>query len=296
MLAALHTDRKPVTHELLDRQGSTAGSRRLRTVLTLHGTLPARDEHLAALERWVTAFLDTITDTHDRRLLDTFTTWHHLRRLRRRHSPTRPLSPNTAAGIRTGLTQSVRLLEWLRHRGVTLSECRQQHIDSWLDQGSVMRFTARGFVQWAARTRHIDNPIDFPPMPCDRPYRALPDDERRRLAHRFLHDDTITTVDRVTGLLVLLYGQPLTKIAHLATDHIHHAPDGIRLALAPTPSPSPHPWTDSSSPSPHARPTPPTTSAGSFPGLGPETRAAPAICAPDSPPTACPPVKDATAP
>ncbi|MFC9816111.1 hypothetical protein ACFVJM_29090 [Streptomyces virginiae] len=241
LLTAIARSGAPVTHEFLDQHAPTAGSRRLRAVLIVHGVLPVRDEHLSGLERWVTAFLDSLPDAHDRMLLDSFATWHHLRRLRRRHSPARPLSPHTAASVRTGLTQSARLLRWLRHRGVSLAECRQHHIDAWLDHSTVLRFTARGFVLWAARTRHIDHPVTFPPMPCNRPYRTLADNDRWRLAHRFLHDSTITTADRVTGLLVLLYGQPVTKIAQLTTNHIQQAADGIRLALGPHPITVPPP-------------------------------------------------------
>ncbi|WP_330350906.1 hypothetical protein [Streptomyces sp. NBC_00582] len=82
---------------------------------------------------------------------------------------------------------------------------------------------ARGFVLWAARRSHIRHPVDNPPLPSVKPRRSLADDERWRLARRFLHDDTIETVDRVVGLLVLLYGQPLTKISRLTTSHVIQA-------------------------------------------------------------------------
>ncbi|MFE6963238.1 hypothetical protein [Streptomyces sp. NPDC057696] len=110
----------------------------------------------------------------------------------------------------------------------------------------MMRFKARNCVRWAARRNHIRRPVTFPPMPSGRPYRTLPDDaDRRRLVHRFLHDDSVTAVDRVVGLLVLLYGQPLTKIASLTTGQVLTTDEGVRLALGPAPSPYPHRWTNS---------------------------------------------------
>src|SRR5689334_5065633 len=78
-------------------------------------------------------------------------------------------------------------------------------------------------------------------MPSDKPRRSLTDDERWRLAHRFLHDDTIDTVDRVVGLLVLLYGQPLTKISRLTTSHVIQAGQRVRLALGTHPVDVPPP-------------------------------------------------------
>ncbi|WP_329375151.1 hypothetical protein [Streptomyces sp. NBC_01483] len=74
------------------------------------------------------------------------------------------------------------------------------------------------------------------------PYRTLPDDaDRWRLVHRFLHVDSIATVDRVAGLLVLLYGQPLTKIASLTTSQVLTTEEGVRLALGPHPVAVPPP-------------------------------------------------------
>jgi hypothetical protein len=65
-----------------------------------------------------------------------------------------------------------------------------------------MRFKARGFVLWAVRQLHIRRPVDFPPMPSDRPRRTLPDEASHwALVKRFLTDTTIETVDRVVGLL-----------------------------------------------------------------------------------------------
>ncbi|MEU4280805.1 hypothetical protein AB0F57_38725 [Streptomyces tanashiensis] len=121
-------------------------------------------------------------------------------------------------------------------------------------------------------------------MPSGKPRRSLADDERWRLAHRFLHDDTIDTVDRVVGLLVLLYGQPLTKISRLTTSHVIQAGQSVRLALGTHPVDVPHRWTGSCSPWPKtamALPAPAgPTSPGSSPASSQDARAARPISAP----------------
>jgi len=58
------------------------------------------------------------------------------------------------------------------------------------------------------------------PFPSS-PYRLLPQhlaappDQRWQHAQQLLHDDTLPTPDRVAGLLVLLYGQTLSRISRL---------------------------------------------------------------------------------
>lgn len=72
-----------VTHALLDGLDHPQAVTRLRATLVAHRVLPDRDEHLAAIERWLGPFLDRIDDRTERKIVRGFVTWHHLRRLRR---------------------------------------------------------------------------------------------------------------------------------------------------------------------------------------------------------------------
>lgn len=47
-------------------------------------TLPARDERLTALERWISQVIAGQADPGDRQALRGYALWHHLRRLRGR--------------------------------------------------------------------------------------------------------------------------------------------------------------------------------------------------------------------
>ena len=49
--------------------------------------------------------------------------------------------------------------------------------------------------------------------------------EHWRIVHRLLHNDTLDLTDRVAGCLILLYGQPLSRITILTHDRIDRRHD-----------------------------------------------------------------------
>jgi len=67
------------------------------------------------------------------------------------------------------------------------------------------------------------------------------EDTRWRIARHLLHDGAITTADRVAGLLVLLYCQPVTRIVSLTTDNIVQTNDEVQLLLGRQPLTVPNP-------------------------------------------------------
>ncbi len=68
------------------------------------------------------------------------------------------------------------------------------------------------------------------------PSATLDSDQRWQLARRLLHDPTIKVVDRVAGLLVVLYAQSLAAIVRLTIDHVTSGEDGqVRLRLGQAP-------------------------------------------------------------
>ncbi|WP_143230465.1 hypothetical protein [Actinosynnema sp. ALI-1.44] len=81
------------------------------------------------------------------------------------------------------------------------------------------------------------------PTPPGSSRRAVFTDDGTRwgLARRLLHDDTLATADRVAGLLVVLYGQPISRIVRLTTDQVSQVDGQVRLMLgrAPLTVPSP---------------------------------------------------------
>jgi hypothetical protein len=111
-----------------------------------------------------------------------------------------------------------RLLDWLRARGLTLETCRQADLDEWLarDNGGT-RSQAGHFVRWASAHR-VNPALHVAAVRWTGPAGPLDQEQRWQSARRLLHDDSLDTVVRVAGLLVLLYAQMPSAISRLTLD------------------------------------------------------------------------------
>jgi hypothetical protein len=186
------------------------------------------------LERWARQQLDTMADTDEQRLLRAYLTWHLLRRLRRRvQVQRRPTSPEQVIGVQTRVRTTIRLLAWLKANRLTLATCRQPDLDRWLALPGSRH--ADDLLRWALRRRHAVG-LQVPQRDWLGPPIDIDSDQRWQLARRLLNDPTIGLVDRVAGLLVLLYAQSLAAIVRLTTDHVTVGEDGqVRLRLGQAP-------------------------------------------------------------
>ena len=95
-------------------------------------------------------------------------------------------------------------------------------------------------LKWAIASRAMPR-LD---VPARRHAERAPISQHRRLAliHRFLTDKRIELRTRVAGCLLLLYAQPVSRLARLTLDDIITGDDGqvfIRLGDPPTPVPEP---------------------------------------------------------
>ncbi|MGE6738432.1 hypothetical protein ACQKIP_47125, partial [Streptomyces sp. NPDC059900] len=227
LLAELASGAGPVTHEALDQMTPSTALSHFRSILVANNALPERDEYLARLEQWLDRILDDVDHAEDKRLLRSFATWFHLRRLRRR-SARRPLTINQIGGVRHEVRSSIRLLAWLRDRETDLSRCTQDDIDAWLSSDRAGRYVVRNFVIWAVENRHAHG-IAIPTRSESRTrgQALLPEaDQRWTLSKRLLHDTTLDTVDRVAGCLVVLYAQPCSRIVSLTVSHVTETDKG----------------------------------------------------------------------
>jgi hypothetical protein len=242
VLAELASGARPLSHDTLDGLPPGKPVEHLRSVLVATAALPARDEHLARIERWVTRTVDEHSDPEDKQVLHRYAVWHLLRRLRQRNR-----GADTTYGqldtVRQRVRAAVGLLDWLRTRGLTLTTCRQADLDAWLASADVSRRAEAGhFVRWTI-SQNINRNLRFAATRWTGPARPLDHEERWQQAKRLLHDDTLDTDDRVAGLLVLLYAQRPAAISRLTTRDINISDETVELHLGSIPVQLPEPLT-----------------------------------------------------
>lgn len=124
----------------------------LRSVLVAIGTLPARDEQLTRLQRWITDTIAQRRNADEQQLLRRYAIWHVLRRLRGRLNGADTTHHQFTAAKRS-VQAAVTLLDWLTSRGRTLSTARQGDLDAWLAGDKATGRDAGNFIRWANRNK-----------------------------------------------------------------------------------------------------------------------------------------------
>jgi hypothetical protein len=218
ILAAIAAGTMELTHAALDEHPRRGAADYVRAMLVAHGALPERDEALARLERWIDDKVAGTDDPEHAKILRRFATWHTLRGQRRRTGRNEPVSRTVTAHARNQINAAIALLDWTARRDIDLGDLAQHHIDVWL-AGPPSRRYARYFLAWTAQ-QHLTTNLTIRAAPV-RAGSALDSEDRWEIARRLLHDDTVELVDRITGSFVLLYAQPLTRIAAMTTDQVH---------------------------------------------------------------------------
>lgn len=226
ILAAMAVGELAISHEALDRLPQTKSLDFLRDLLVAGHVLAPRQTEFARLEPWLDGLLATVPEGHAK-LVRIFATWEAFRRLRPKAATGR-LTESASQRARNQVRQALTLLAWLDQQGKTLTELRQDDLDRWLAAGKTTRLNVRAFLQWA-KARRLTGDLHVPLRTSRGPAAPVADDERWTLIERLLHDQKVPVDLRVAGLFALLYGQPLTRIVRLTTDHITHASDKIAI-------------------------------------------------------------------
>ena len=237
-LRELATGRLPLTHAALDDLPDSKVLAHLRAVLVAAGTLPARDEQLARLERWITATIAARPDPDERHLLHRYGNWYLVRRLRARSRGA--TSYHQAVAVRQRVRFAIAFLDALADRGLTLATATQPDLEAWLTSDAAAgRHELGEFIRWASANKITA--LTLPSSNWSGPAAAIQAHERWDQARRLLHDQTLNPADRVAGLLVLLYAQRAASIARLTLDHLEVTPSAVRLRLGPEPIDLPRP-------------------------------------------------------
>ena len=231
-LAEASQSAQPITHQMLDRLLPSQSADYLRRALVAGQVLPPQDEYLRLFERWIGAAVTAIDDPGERQIIRRFAVWQPLRQLRdraQRASLTRGQYDRARATVRAAIA----LTSWLRANGTTLAACSQRDVDRWLADGPSTRYNARPFVSWACRGGHAHD-VAIPARNGRGPAARIEDDERWAMVRRLLHDESVVSGDRVAGLLLLLFGQPLSRIARLKRDQVISGSDGATQVVIGT--------------------------------------------------------------
>ena len=218
LLTGLACGAIPLSHDGLDTAGRGKHITHLRSLLEHHDLLPHRDEHLARFESWLAFKLENIAKPAIRTPVEQFATWHHLRRLRRNSAPGQS-SDGAKRSAKQEITETIKFLTWLDEvHQRTAATCRQQDVDEWLATGPTTRHLIRTFFVWANKSKiNAEVRIDHRQPKSTR---TLTQERRLAWLKELLTGESETRPYRVAGTLLLLYAQPLVRIAALKTTAI----------------------------------------------------------------------------
>lgn len=240
LLRGLATGSLPLTHQGLDNAAPRAAVDHLRGLLVATGLLPARDEHLARFERWLTEHLAALADTEqDRKVLHQFATWD-LRRSMVARSRTAPLRYSQVTNATQKLRVAAQFLTWLHSRDHDLAFCTQADLDEWFATPPTTHAQARRFLSWATRARYCP-PLTMPPR-AEGTRQVLDQAQRIQALQRLLDPKTGSLQHRVAAMLLVLLAQPFTKIAALKTSDIITTDTGVSAHLGRGVTPIPDPF------------------------------------------------------
>lgn len=240
LLRRLATGAVSLSHEGLDDETHSSRVEHLRSILEAHDLLPQRDHHLALFERWLVAKLGAVDDPKIRQPVEQFARWHHLARIRRSSRPGTE-SRGPVHGAKQEITETIRFLTWLNkthHR--YLQDCTQLDVESYVADGPSTRMIIRTFLVWCDHTG-TKTGLTLPHRQARRQPR-LTQQERLAWIRELLTGDAESLPYRITGTLLLLYAQPITRLVALRNDDLLIAPDRLTLRFGTDPVPIPEPF------------------------------------------------------
>lgn len=217
-----------LNHENLDKLTPSRRVEHLRQRLIGDGLLPARHHQLGLFDRWVREFVASLpAEDVDRQTVTRYATWHHRRHLAAK-ADNNTLRASSTRAARGYIRAAACLLAWLAARDRSLATCRQADLDDWFSSGPTTRARAVGFIVWARTQRLCRRDLRVPTIRLRTPD-GLAHNQRVALISRLLYEQTIALSDRVAGLLVALYAQPVTRISRLRTDAVINTADQVAV-------------------------------------------------------------------
>ena len=230
-LSSLARSETPLTHEGIDSLQGSQGREFLREHLVEAGLLPRRDRYLAAFESWRQRRLASIEDPEARREVGLYLAWRHSRNLAVRAEAGR-LSAGAANLARDHTDAAVRFLAFSSNQGHSLAELTQADVDSWFSTAS-NPMIAVDFLAFAMVHRRCGR-VKLP-QPKRQTSPGCPLSRLSEIVQRLTDDESLALSDRVAGLIVVLFAQPVTRVTALRLADVHEHDGTIALVLGDEP-------------------------------------------------------------
>lgn len=229
VLGELVASGEPITHRMLDDLGQGMQVRHLRSVLVHTGALNEQGEGLESLHPWMKSFLAGVSN-QTAAVLRPYASWSVLPRARHRAARVR-MTTSAPKYARVRIAVAEQFLTWLEKNDITLADATQHDVNTWLGLGATTRHRLRDFLRWAhARGLATDLEVHWLGR-NGLAEQVLGDDERWALLRRCLRDDALSLRVRVSGALVLLYGQVPSRLVELTVDQVTTTDTDTYLAL-----------------------------------------------------------------
>ncbi|WP_353748367.1 MULTISPECIES: recombinase XerD [unclassified Paenarthrobacter] len=245
LLESVFSGQTPLTHEGLDSHQGTAGreANHLRAILMHHGLLPHRDLYLVRFELWIQNQI-LLLPSEVARPVEQFAKWHHLRRIRPLESPERNLQRQVHSA-KQEVTETIKFLKWLwQTHERTAASCTQQDVDTWQASGPTTRKAIRTFFTFAKKTGANTQIRVGRYDTSHRPF--ITPQQRLNWLRELLEDNRDSLPYRIAGILLLLYAQPLTRVAALRISAVtvNDITGAVRITLGKHPLPVPQPFAE----------------------------------------------------
>jgi len=242
LLTSLSCGETALTHEGLNTAAKTAKreANHLRALFTHHGLLPYQDPYLARFETWIEVKLRDLPE-EIATPVSQFATWHHLRRIRLMTTPEKSAQAPVHSA-KQEITETIKFLNWLweTHQR-TAATCTQQDIETWLATGPTTRKAVRTFIVFINNTG-TNHRVEMGHYTAKtRP--TITQEQRVAWLRELLTGTSESLPYRIAGILLLLYAQPLVRVARLRTDAIE-TNGNMRITFGAHPVPVPEPFAE----------------------------------------------------
>lgn len=217
LLKTIAVGEMPLDHEELDRLPQSGAVNHLRALLIDCGMLESRDESFERFEKWCRVKVTPFAGEH-RQAIERYISWSQLRRIRDMHSAGQDTHA-AAHNAKQLITAAATFLQWLEAHGTTLSLCTQGDIEVWLTTGNTSRYTVRDFVKFSGKMR-LSALLDVPTRHVRAQTRRMTQSDRLAWLNFYLTEASLAPSTRCVAILLLAFGQPLSRIARMRVENV----------------------------------------------------------------------------